>query len=40
MKKIDLSPNVSVVSKRLETKLKSALEKVKMPGPISCVLKH
>ena len=40
MKKIDLSPNVSVVSKRFETKLKQALEKVKIPGSISGVLKY
>ena len=40
MKKIDLSPNVSVVSKRFETKLKQAREKVKIPGPISGVSKH
>ena len=40
MKKTDLSPNASVVSKRFETKLKQALEKVKIPGPISGVSKH
>ena len=35
-----ISPNVSVVSKRSETKLEQALEKVKIPGPISGVSKH
>ena len=32
--------NVSVVLKRFETKLKQALKKVKIPGPISGVSKH
>ena len=40
MKKIDLNPNVSVVSKRYETKLKQAVEKVTIPGPISGVSKY
>ena len=40
MKKIDLSPNVSVVSKHYETKLKQALEKMKIPGPICSVSKY
>ena len=40
MKKIDLSQNVSVVSKHYETKLKQALEKMKIPGPISSVSKY
>ena len=35
-----LTPKVSVVSKRSETKLKQALKKVKIPGPISGVSKH